>query len=340
MNKSGFADTETMLVRQLGHLIHSGLSYDEAFQRLQDAGNGALREEIAALRSNLDGEAIHPGKSKRLPTPVFTLMKLISVAKSEGGDTASILGNAEEILGSLGENYRIYWAGMGSFLWYVTALSLLMFFVLIMFSIFVYPQFRELYDNAQGTLPELTRITMNTLDTLRETFFVLMIVIVVGVIIIAYHIRTAMKALAPITGMITKLPGLGMLTRNYNSLLFINLSRLLATSGVSLDMALKRVWVLHDPDNDFDRMVSASEPRLHSLLHEHPVMASLLLSRQIGTLDSEIIYLSSQAEMIFSEQLAKLREEFTLIAQISVGVVIAILVISMYLPIFHMGSIF
>ena len=69
-------------------------------------------------------------------------------------------------------------------------------------------------------------------------------------------------------------------------------------------------------------------------------MGALLLAKRTGTLDAELGHLSSRAQSIFSEQIAKLREEFTLITQVFIGLVIGTLVISMYLPIFKMGSIF
>ena len=86
-----------------------------------------------------------------------------------------------------------------------------------------------------------------------------------------------------------------------------------------------------------------------------PVSGALRLARRTGTLAAELEYLSARSQSIFAATLAKaqgsvtlnlgatlatVREEFTLVAQVSVGIVIATLVVSMYLPIFKMGIIF
>lgn len=340
LNRSRHTETQTLLARQLGHLLHSGLNYDEAFTRLEEAGDGEFKQEVEALKLDLETGPPRHRKDRRFPTPILTLRKLMSVARDNGGDAASILAHAEEMLGSMGESYRLYWAGMASFLWYITGISLFMFILLVMFSIFVFPQFQDIYANAQTALPAMTQTMIGMLETMRGAFFVLMITIVIGVIIIAYKIRSSMRNIEPLSGFITRLPGLRTLSRNYNSLLLINLSRLLATSGVPIDTALEHVWKLHQPLQDFNGMISSSSNRLNFVLNDDPVWGAVILSRLTGTLHSEIEHLSSQAETIFAEQLSKLREEFTLIAQISVGVVIALLIISLYLPIFKLGSIF
>ena len=79
---------------------------------------------------------------------------------------------------------------------------------------------------------------------------------------------------------------------------------------------------------------------LDVLARVDPVNAALTLARRTGTLGVELEHLSARAHSIFSDRLAKVREEFTLVAQVGIGLVIATLVISMYLPIFKMGTIF
>jgi len=67
---------------------------------------------------------------------------------------------------------------------------------------------------------------------------------------------------------------------------------------------------------------------------------ALELARRAGTLADELEHLSMRAQELFAHQLAKVREEFTLVAQVFAGLVIGSLVLSMYLPIFKMGSVF
>jgi len=190
-------------------------------------------------------------------------------------------------------------------------------------------------------MPALTVFVMTTLRSLTALFFFLIASGVIALVVAAHKIRNAMKRLEPLRGVVTRIPGLASLCDGYNTALFLNFTRLLTFAGVvagdALDDASRMQW----PGKAvFSEAASAASGRLDGLLRTDPVSGGLMLALRAGTLADEIGHQSARSQALFAETLARVREEFTLVAQVFVGIVIATLVISMYLPIFKMGMIF
>lgn len=304
-------------------------------QRLRAAA-GELQDELDALEKRLAGDEEAVRAERRFATPVTTLMRLAGAARRHGKNPAEVLARAEEVLGPLGESYRVYWAGMGAFLWYVLALFGMLFLVLAVFSIFVYPQLSTIFDQGGAALPALTVVTIKSLGVFLDLGFFLMAAGVVALAIAAHRIKEAMKRLEPLHGFVLRIPGLGPLVAAYNQTLSFNLSQLLVRAGLSAEQALgevSRLWPAAALRQD-----QGDEGALAGLLRTDPLGGTLLLAQRAGTLDAELEHLSAAAHAVFAGQLARVREEFTLVAQVLVGVVIAIMVVGMYLPIFKMGE--
>ena len=66
---------------------------------------------------------------------------------------------------------------------------------------------------------------------------------------------------------------------------------------------------------------------------------SLAIARKLGTLQEEITYLCEGLHSDLAVTLSKVRSEITIVAQIVIGLIIATVVISLYLPIFKLGSV-
>lgn len=339
LNQSRRLELQLMLARQIGHLTRSGHSYEAALQKLRDAADGELQDEIDLLRKYMDAGEELAREEKRFATPVATLARLAGIVRRNGGNPAEVLARAEEILGPLGESYRVYWAGVGAFLWYVLALFTMFFVVLMVFSIFVFPQIEVFFEGSEGVLPDMTVFTIKAVGMFKDLSFFLVAAGVVALAISAHRIRDAMKRMEPLRGFVMRIPGLASLGNGYNKALSFNLSRLLVCAGLNAEVALNevsRLWPGHTP---FDDEVVAVG-RLDRLMLTDPLKGALVLANRAGTLDAELVHLSAEAQGRFASQLARVREEFTLFAQVLVGVVIGVLLVSMYLPLFKMGEIF
>lgn len=325
LNQARQFDIQTMLARQLGHLLRAGESPASAFEKLHDAADGEFKGEVERLRRHLEtSDDTAAPMGSRFATPIATLARLADVARREGGRPETVFARAEEVLGPLAEAYRAYWAGIGALLWYAFMIIGLMFLVLIVFSIFVFPVLAEVFEGSEQAMPALTVFLMTTLQPLIGLAFFVIAGAVVGMGIGAYKMREAMKRLEPLRGVMTRMPGLSVLCDAYNTAMLLNFSRLLAHAGVSAETAL-------------DAVTATQQTRRAGNASETDV--ALALARRTGTLEDELEHLSLRAHDMFAYQLAKVREEFTLVAQVIAGLVVGGLVLGMYLPIFNMGSI-
>lgn len=340
LNQSKRSEIQMLLARQLGHLTRAGDSYETAFKKLHDAADGELKNEVENLRRYLDGDENASRSEGHFATPMATLARLAGVARRHSMNPAGVLSRAEEVFGPLGESYRVYWAGIGAFLWYALMMVVMVFVVLAIFSIFVFPVFAELFEGSEDAMPGLTLFMVSTLQPLMGLFFFLAATGVVALGITAYKIREAMKRLEPLRGAVTRTPGLVSLCESYNHAIHLNLSRLLTYAGLIAEDALDEVSRMQRRDGaPFFKKTSAAV-QLDDMLPSNGITGALELARRTGTLGEELEHLSAHAQSIFAHQLAKVREEFTLVAQVTIGIVIGTLVVSMYLPIFKMGSIF
>lgn len=340
LNQSRKSETQTLLARQLSYLTRSGHDYAKAFEILQDALDGDLKTEAQELRHYFETDETSGLPDRRFASALPTLVRLVRIARRQGANPTGVLSHAEEVLGPLGESHRVYWAGIGALLWYALMLIVLVFVALTVFSIFVFPALNQLFEANGSQLPALTQFMMSTLGTLMDLFFFLVAGAVVALAIAAYKIRDAMKRLEPLRGIITRIPVLAFLCKAYNQALMLNLSHLLCVSGVAAVQSLDEITRMQQPGKSvFSELASANASRLDVLIRTDPINAALMLAHRTDTLATEIAHLSMHSQLAFAQTLAKNREEFTLIAQLFVGLVVGTLVVSMYLPIFKLGSI-
>lgn len=335
LNQSRKNDSYMLLARQIGHLTRAGHSYESAVSTLREAVDGELGDELEALQQLVEDGG--QSADRRFASPVPMLAALSAAVRRRGLNPAAVFQNAEEVFGALGESYRAYWSGIGAFLGYAIALTVVVALVLGVFSIFVFPQIENIFAGNEQSLPAMTAATMEILAATRGLLFSLVAAAVIAVAIAAHRIRDAMKRLHPLSRVVTSIPGLRALGRGYNSALYLNLARLLSQSGLAPEEALEESARLLKMRGG---AVPSEGMTVDAALGRDPVAGALALARRTGTLGPELDHLSAQAEAIFADRLAKVREEFTLAAQVAIGIVIAALVVSMYLPIFRMGTLF
>lgn len=330
----------TLLARQIGHLTRSGVDRATALKKLR-ASALELNADIDVLEGYLAADQLDKLPDRRFASPIRTIAHLMYLARERNADSMAVLQKMEMVLGPLGESYRAYWAGIGGVLWYGFLLVAVGFAALLVFSIFVFPQLQNVFQESGTNLPAFTESVITVLHTAAELSFLVAASVVLTLGVAAYKIRAAMKRLEPVRGIVTRIPGFGALCDCYNKVIFLNLSRLLVYAGVPAADALDEISHLQRTyDQGWLAYASSSTASIHSLLQTDPIAAALMLATRTETLDRELEHLSAQAQSMFAQTLVRVREELTILAQIFVGVVIATLVISMYLPIFKMGSLF
>lgn len=339
INLSPKLDILSLLARQVSHLVAGGHSLEEAIRQLRQASDDSLAKDIEQLQVLLMGEMDVASVSPAYRySPIFTIGRLTRLARSLEGNPLAILLNLKDTLDSLTGGYRAYWVGISAFLSYAGLLFLVALIALLIFSIFVLPQFKELFTDFGADLPALTDALISLTDILRWPAFLIGLGLVVALVYIVSEIKGGMKRLISLQGIVTRVPGLRRLCRSYNESLTLNFASLLHSAGVSAEVALEEAAKLTHTDLQAEKR-AASNDNLANSIRRNTIWGSLSLARRCDVLDHELAYLASEAQALHAECLIKLREEFTLIAQVFAGVLVAALVMSMYLPIFKLGSV-
>lgn len=339
LNKPYKLDTYELISRQIGHLMQQGLRYEDAAKRLQSLGDEELKRDVEVALTYLSADG--PSADDDLDgTSLGTLRKLSRVAAKYSVPSGGLLQHVSSVFGSLTEGYRVYWAGIGGMMLYVGMLFLLAIAAISIYTVFVYPQFREIFQDSNTSLPPLTQMLMDL-----SPFHVYVVLAASGAVvvflgIIASSVRSNIKELRPIGGLLLRIPGIASVGATYNALLAAKCALLLARAGVPARSAVTEAWYLIEAESD----PAASPPEaeatsISAKLLRSPIAGRIALAQALDTVELELESLLQEAEAIFAARLIRVREDVTLGAQIAAALLVSTLVIGMYLPIFKMGSI-
>ncbi|MDH5354290.1 MAG: hypothetical protein OEY09_07595 [Gammaproteobacteria bacterium] len=331
-------DLISLLGRQLSHLIKDGRSLDEAFGKLREVTDESISSHIENLEQLMNAEKPRPINTLYRDSPIPAIFELSRKAEEYGGNPLAILSGLANTLDSLTGGYRSYWLGIGSFLYYAVALLVVALVALSIFSIFVFPQFNEMFISFGAKLPPLTEFWVNALDFLHGPILLAGAGMIIWLAVLTLEIRNSMRRLSAVNGMAKKMPGLRRICRTYNESLTVNFACLLLDAGVVAEVALTQAEKLTKTSLRIETDREAGSD-LARRIGQKSIRGCLLLADRCGVLAEELRHLSTETEVLHAEVLIRVRGEFILFAQVSTAILIGLLVMGMYLPIFKMGSI-
>ena len=316
-------DRISVVSRMLAYQQEQGQSFDVALSKAKSSLSPDYLDSIAVVENIVSGKDdlrfVGYGDS-----PFNTFAELANIIRKEGGDVSQLFLGTKECIKEAVVQAREYWSGFNSLIVYVVFVFVLAIMVMGIFSVKVLPQFAETFSNFGAELPALTRFIL-----LNDNIF-LMVVCILGVgvllcVLASYHIRKRVNQLRPFSVFFRAVPALRSLANIYSYFLFVHFAHALISAGVKEERALnhaKELAKLHDK----------STTGLSSWLE------AASSAQKMGVLGREVQYQLSQVNILFNRQMILLRESMTLAVQVFLGVLIGLLVVAMYLPIFMLGS--
>lgn len=219
--------------------------------------------------------------------------------------------------------------------------------------IWVIPSFEQMFANFQAELPKPTLLLITVSHWFKE--FWMMIGLTVIFLLLAFfqiwqrciHVQKKTDFLLcrlPIIGPIRRASLLAQWSRNISTLL---------TSGTPILDSIRQTalisndWVIFELCSDIDGLLSQGWP-LSDSLARLKVTSQFLNEAQLqlisvgessGELSSMLDLISNQASTQLDESVDGLTQNLEPLLMIVMGLIIGILVISLYLPIFQMGQI-
>ena len=349
INIPGFGPTvkayDVMIfTRQFSTMIDAGLPIVQSLDVLtEQTSNKALKDIIRAVRRDVSGGSTLADALHKHPKAFDDLYVNMVRAGEAGGVLNTILNRIALFIEKANKLKKKV---KGAMIYPATIVTVAVGVVTILL-LYVIPVFAELYGGMGKALPAPTQITINVSNFFRANFLYLAAGgILTGVGLQMYY-KTARGQLV-IDGILLKMPILGDLLRKVAVARFSqNMSILLASGvpileGLSITARTAGNKVIEKAIMEARVSISegktVAEPLEKSGVFPPMVCQMVAIGENTGALDSMLKRVGDFYEDEVDNSVANLTALMEPVIMIVLGIVLGGLVISMYLPIFQMGS--
>lgn len=329
--------TQLHLIRQLHSLLKSGLSLLDAVQMM---GLNDIQKFLTngnSLSYSLSKMGFHPFCVNLIQT---------------GEATGNLLDNLLQASIYLEKQIKLQ-KKIKKALSYPCIVLFISSFVLVAMFQWVIPSFENMFANFQAELPWPTRLLIQGSHWVQNYFLILAIAL--GILIGLFHLiwRRHIHTQQMVDQLLLKLPIIGQIRK---SSLLIQWSRnisLLTSRGVPILEALKQT-ALHSNDwvsfnfcaeinvslaQGWSLSESIKQISGKSLLSQREQLQLIKVGEVSGDLPQMLANIANQEEDRLDHMIDQLAQSIEPCLMIIMGLIIACLVISLYLPIFEMGQI-
>lgn len=336
----------SQFTRQLATMITAGLPLADSLEVLQkQTENQSMQEIIASISEDVEGGNSFSSALAKHPD-VFNLafVNMVKAGEASGTLDKVLLKLADKL-----ERDREFQGKVKGALIYPAVIVVAMLGVAAIILIFVVPKLSEVYEDLNIALPLPTRILM-ALSGFMVTFWWLIIILtVVGVIALRRYRKTPEGGLA-IDRILLKLPVIGKLNRDSSLAEFTRTLGSLVAAGVPIIEALKISGdtagnAVHKAAvGNVINMVEKGATLSKALGKEEvfppivPQMASV--GEETGKLDEVLSKVAHFFEVEVEQQVKNLTTALEPIIMVILGVMVALLMISIVLPIYSITAAF
>ncbi len=333
-----------MVFSQLGMMMKAGINLSLSMQIMIDSEKDVSMKKI--LREI--NENLYSGFTLSQSMRNFAGFPPIYISIVEAGEANGRLDDAFEQCSLICKKDIALSGKLRSAFMYPIFLLVLVIAVVIILTVFVLPTFAGVYDAFGGELPALTKAMMG-FSWFLQTFWWLIIIVVVGLV---FGFKTLKKSNAEFAMGFAKfqlkIPLIGPIIRQSSLARFSRLMSTLTDSGIPIHkaMALARDAVpnlfvrerVNDVLNDVQIGIT-----IHEAMAKHPVFDPILVSmirvgEESGMLGESLFKMAELFENQTNESTQRLTDMMTPIMTVVIGGIVALLVISMILPMFGMYS--
>ncbi len=339
------SDDLALLCRQLATLLGAGVTLLKCLDIISvQVGSRRLQITINDLRKSMEqGVSLHEAMAKH--PKVFSELWVNLVESGEaGGNLAIVLGRLASYL----ERNAAFRKKIISALIYPAILMLAGIFALLFLTIKIIPTFSELFKGFNIELPVLTKVIILFSSLLRSYFLLILGGIVAGAFLLKKFVTTKDGRMA-YERIKFKLPVFGEFFRALIIERFSSNMSTLLESGVpilySLEISERSVdnFIMADliraVKEDVRQGKSLSRPLEQSGFFEPMVVQMISIGEEIGELPQMFKRINAFYQEYAETFLVRFTSMFEPIMLIFMGLIIGLLVIGMFLPIFKIAQI-
>jgi len=332
-----------MFNQELLVLLKAGLPIIQALDTILESGGGKLNDILSAIREDVKGGMAFSNAFEKYPR-VFPHLYIASI-------------QAGERTGDLPQTIRRYIAFLKRTEGFKGKIIAALFYPAILVSvagiavsvllIYVVPTFSKIYADSGAALPLPTQLLIGFTGFLRQYLLLFVALVVVGVTLFRRWGETETGRFA-IDGMKIRTPLAGSVLTRYAVAGFTRTLATVLGSGIPIVEALKMsVGTLNNKVLErglLTAVVRVEEgSRLSSALESIKLMPPLALrmlsvGETTGSLEEMLADISDYFEEEIERNLAVLTTAIEPAIMIAMGVVIGVIIVAMYLPIFKIAS--
>ena len=333
-----------IFTRQFATMIDAGLPIVQGLDILcQQTENKLFRNIIRTVKQDVEG-GITLAEALRKHPQVFDDLYVNMVSAGEAGGVLNTILTRIAIF--IEKATKLKRKVKGAMIYPATIVVVAVAVVTVLL-IYVIPVFGELYGSMGKALPAPTQITINISNWFRAYFLYIVGVIAAIIVGIRLYYKTNNGKLL-IDGWMLRMPVIGDLIRKVAVARFSQNMSVLLTSGVPIldglaitaktagnkvvEQAVMRCRV------SISQGKTVAEPLAESKIFPPMVCQMVAIGENTGSLDSLLKKVAEFYEDEVDNAVANLTALMEPMIMIVLGVIIGGLVISMYLPIFQLGS--
>lgn len=332
--------------RQLATMISSGLPLTESLVVLEkQTENERFKEIIKKLADDIQGGTTFAGALAKHPDE-FSLA-YINIVKA--GESSGTLDKVLAKLADTLEKQREFQSKVKGAFVYPAIILVAMVMVIAVIMIFVVPKLTDLYTQLNITLPLPTKILI-FLSKVFVNFWWLMIIIAVAANIGFRRYRKTEEGALVVDRLMLKVPIMGKLNRDSSLTEFTRTLGSLISAGVPILEGLKisgdvATNALHRQAVHRAAALVEKGAQLSKAVGQDPIFPAIVpqmiaVGEETGKIDDVLNKVSNYFELEVEHQVKNLTSALEPIIMIVLGVMVALLVISIILPIYNITSSF
>lgn len=216
--------------------------------------------------------------------------------------------------------------------------------------VFIVPQFEALFKTHDAQLPAFTRAVMSVSNAVQAYWYIILLILIAGIIAFNYFNKHSKKFSHSVDKLALRLPVFGVLIKKviyarFTSTLAVTLgSGMLIIDALDLVKEVVKNSVYSDAIGRITKDVVKGQQMYMSMAITNLFPSMIVKMVEIGEKTGEMQEMLQKISEYYEEEvdytvsnMSSILEPFIIIF---LGGIVAVLVISMYLPIFELGSIF
>ncbi|MDX1712367.1 MAG: type II secretion system F family protein [Halomonas venusta] len=334
-----------IFARQMATMVRAGIPILQALQAVSEslkkpamvALTQHIMEDVSSGDSLSSAMAKHPKQFDRL-----------FVSLVDAGEQAGALDQMLERIASYKEKVESLKSRVKKALWYPTAVMIIGVAVTILLLIKVVPEFENMFQGFGAELPALTQFTVNLSNMAQKYWLQATCSLAVIVVLLKTAVRRSPRIAYRLDRLMLRLPLIGDILHKSAVSRFTRTLATTFTSGVPLIEGLEtaagaadnRVYIkaIHDVRQDV-----TTGQQLHfamRMTNRFPALAVQMVSigEEAGSLDAMLNRVADYYEEEVNNKVDALTSLMEPIIIVVLGALVGGVVVSMYLPIFEIGT--